>query len=92
MGIYSHTLKLVLDPKKSQQLLRQVDDDYEKIWERVLIDSQSQTIRVIDEIASEEIKFPSDSTEKKKDIKTATKLHIQQEFIKRNYYTIKQQN
>ena len=32
MGIYNHTLKLVLGPKRTQELLREVDDDYEKIW------------------------------------------------------------
>lgn len=28
MGIYNHTIKLVLEPKKSQDLIREVDEDY----------------------------------------------------------------
>lgn len=48
MGTYNHTLKLVLGPKRTQELLREVDDDYERIWQRVAIDSVNQQIRILE--------------------------------------------
>ena len=90
MGTYNHTLKLVLGPKRTQELLREVDDDYERIWQRVSIDSVNQTLRILDVIEEKPEHF-TETIENKKESQPQIqrKYQIQQDFIRRNYYTLK---
>ena len=48
VGRYNDTLKILLGTKRRQELLREVDDDYERIWQQVMIDSVNQQIRILE--------------------------------------------
>jgi hypothetical protein len=45
-GEVNITFNHIFSKKKSQEILREIDEDYEKLWNNVIVYPESKTIRI----------------------------------------------